>query len=384
MGLFASISGGQSYVSFQEQLQEAIDDPDVKSIILAVDSPGGSVDGAQAAAEAVFAARDMKPICSYVDGQMCSAAYWIGAAASKTYIGSDTDVVGSIGVVAQHVDTSAAEYMRGIKVTDITAGKYKRITSQHQSLTPEGRGVIQDQIDHIYSVFVDSVARNRGTDAQTVLSNMADGRVFVGQKAIDAGLVDGKMTLSQLMKQMQSQGSVAKSGGAMSQTANQQRGSKPMAEETTYTVAQMESAKKEAHDAAFAAGVAQGRTEGATAERERIQAVEKALLPGHEKLIADFKFDGKTTGAEAALQVVQAENTLRGEELKKLRASAPNPVPESAGSAASDAEASKDAGAKKEVDPEALAAKATDLVAQAKKDGKVISFAAAVAQLTAK
>lgn len=203
MSLFSSISGGQSYQSFQQELQQALDDPDVKAIILSIDSPGGTVDGVQAAADAVYAARDVKPIYAFVDGQMCSAAYLIGSSASQAYIGSDFDVVGSIGVVTQHIDTSAAEYMRGVKVTDITAGKYKRIASQHAPLSPEGRSAIQDQLDHMYSVFVDAVARNRGVNVDTVLSRMADGRIFTGQKAIDAGLVDGKMTLTGLMQKMQ-------------------------------------------------------------------------------------------------------------------------------------------------------------------------------------
>lgn len=205
MGLFGQISGGQSYQSFQSELQQALDDPTVSAIILQIDSPGGAVDGAQQAADAVFAARSVKPICALVDGQMCSAAYWVGSSASKVYIGSDVDVVGSIGVVTQHVDTSAAEYMQGIKVTDITAGKYKRIASQHSPLSPEGRGAIQDQLDHVYGVFVDAVARNRSVAADTVVNKMADGRVFRGQQAIAAGLVDGKIALPALIKQLRGQ-----------------------------------------------------------------------------------------------------------------------------------------------------------------------------------
>ena len=60
----------------------------------------------------------------------------------------------------------------------------------------------------------------------------------------------------------------------------------------------------------FQAGTAEGQTAGATAERARIQAVEAQTLPGHEKLIAQLKFDGKTTGPEAAVQVLTAEKTV--------------------------------------------------------------------------
>jgi len=384
MGLFQQISGGQSYTSLQQDLAQALADPEVTSIILTIDSPGGAVDGVQAAGDAIYAARSQKPIAAYVDGKATSAAYWLGSAASQMYIGSDTDQVGSIGVISQHIDTSNAEHQRGVKITDIAAGRYKAVGSQHAPLSAQDRNAIQDHLDQLYGTFVDTVARNRGVDAQTVQQKMADGRVFVGQKAIDAGLVDGKMTLPQLMQQMKSEGGAMPGRPRMSQPQHQPKGSQPMAEETTYTVAQMDAAKKEAHDAAFAAGIAQGRTEGATAERERIQAVEKSLLPGHEKLIAELKFDGKTSGAEAALQVLQAENKLRGEELTRMRSQAPPPVPPSGGSQAADAEAANAKAPEAVIDPSAVAEQARSLVAKAKTEGKFLSFAQAVAQVTAK
>jgi capsid assembly protease len=384
MSLFSQISGGQSYQSFVSELQQAGSDPEVMGIIVTVDSPGGAVDGTQQAANAVYAMRSVKPICTLVNGEMCSAAYWIGSAASEAYISSDTDVVGSIGVVTQHVDTSAAEYLRGIKVTDITAGKYKRIASQHAPLTPEGRSSIEDQLDHVYGVFLGDVARNLNTDADTVHAKMGDGRVFRGQQAIDAGLVVGKMTLPQLMQKMKSQQGGANSGAPNPKPMQKGKTSMSAENETTFTAAQLQAAKDEAHKAGLTAGLVQGRAEGATAERERIQAVEKVALPGHEKLIATLKFDGKTSGPEAAVQVLAAENTLRGDELAKLRAEAPKPVPASPGSAAADAEA---ANAKKEptaIDAGAVAEQARTLVAKAKAEGKNLSFASAVAQLTAK
>ena len=378
MSLFSSISGGQSYQSFQQQLQQAVDDPEVKAIILSIDSPGGTVDGVQAAADALYAARDVKPVCAYVDGQMCSAAYLIGSAASQAYIGSDFDVVGSIGVVIQHIDTSAAEYMRGVKITDITAGKYKRISSQHAPLTPEGRGAIQDQLDHMYSMFVDAVARNRGVDVETVLSKMADGRVFTGQKAIDAGLVDGKMTFPQLMQKMQAQPGAA---GAPNST---QKGAIKMAaetQETTYTAAQLKAAEDAALQVGIATGNEQGRAEGAKAERERIQAVEAALLPGHEKLIAELKFDGKTSGPEAAQKVVEAEKALQAEKLTQMRSEAAGAVPASAPDLNADAAAASEK--KPEIDAKTLADKASALVSKAKAEGKTLTPEAAVAQVLA-
>lgn len=195
--MFTQISGATSTQLLAKDFETAMADPSVHSIVLAVDSPGGSVDGTQAMADTVRAARDTgrKAIVAVADGMMASAAYWIGSAADKVYISGDTTSVGSIGVVAKHMDYSKAEEAAGVKVTEISAGKYKRVASQHEPLSQEGRQTLQDQVDHIYSVFVDAVAANRGVSTERVLSKMADGKLFIGKQAIDAGLVDGVSTI---------------------------------------------------------------------------------------------------------------------------------------------------------------------------------------------
>ena len=199
MNLFSQISGGASTELIGRDFRAALADPAVHALILRVDSPGGSVDGTQELARMIHGARGVKPIATYVDGMMASAAYWIGSAADKIYIGSDTDAVGSIGVVASHTDYSRREEMMGIKTTEIYAGKYKRIASEHHPLSEAGQQYMQDMVDYLYSVFVGEVASQRGTDTETVLKNMADGRVFIGQQAVSAGLVDGVSTLDQLI-----------------------------------------------------------------------------------------------------------------------------------------------------------------------------------------
>ena len=202
MNLFSDISGGVSTQMLAQTFQDAIDDPTVHSIVLAIDSPGGTVDGTQNVADVVFANRGKKKVVAIASGMMASAAYWIGSAAHEVLISSDTDRVGSIGVVATHFDFSKRDEKNGVKITEIAAGKYKRIASEHEPLTPEGRQTIQDQIDHVYSIFVDSVAKHRGVSSQEVLDRMADGRVFLGKKARDAGLVDGVSTMDALVSRL--------------------------------------------------------------------------------------------------------------------------------------------------------------------------------------
>lgn len=203
MNMMSRISGGASTELVGRDLRAAMDDPRVHAVLLAIDSPGGSVDGTQTLADQVFAARGRKPIVAWADGAMTSGAYWIGSAASEAYISGDTVFTGSIGVAMQHVDISRYEEKIGIKTTDIYAGRYKRMASENAPLSDEGRAMLQSMVDQIYSVFVDQVARNRGTDTDTVLKNMADGRLFVGRAAITAGLVDGVSTLDALIVDLQ-------------------------------------------------------------------------------------------------------------------------------------------------------------------------------------
>jgi signal peptide peptidase SppA len=198
MNMFSKISGGVSTELIGRDFKQALNDPSIESIVFYIDSPGGSVDGTQDLAKMINSARGKKDIIAYTDGMMASAAYWIGSAADKVFISGDTTQLGSIGVVAQHMDISKAEEKMGIKTTEIVAGKYKRIASRYAPLTEDGKTTLQEAVDYIYSVFVNDVATFRSVDIEKALS-MADGKVFMGKQAIDAGLADGVMSLPDLI-----------------------------------------------------------------------------------------------------------------------------------------------------------------------------------------
>ena len=115
-------------------------------------------------------------------------------------------VMGSIGVVATHVDMSERERQSGVKTSEITAGAYKRISSAYEPLSAAGRADLQRQVDGIYGVFVEAVAHNRGVDIETVLTKMADGKIFIGMEAIEAGLADGVKSRAQLIAELSNGG----------------------------------------------------------------------------------------------------------------------------------------------------------------------------------
>lgn len=203
MNLMSQISGGCSSQLTANDFATALNDPAVKGIILSIDSPGGTVDGTFELADIVYQGRGVKPIVCFSDGMIASAAYAIGSACDSIYISGDTNPIGSIGVVSGHRDFSAQETMRGIKTTEVTAGAFKRVASQYEPLTADGRAEIQAKVDYLYAGFVDTVARNRGVSKEKVLTDMADGRVFLGHQAINNGLVDGVSTMPTIIAAMQ-------------------------------------------------------------------------------------------------------------------------------------------------------------------------------------
>ena len=318
MNMFSQISGGTSSELVGRTIQEACADPAVHSIVLSVDSPGGTVDGTQTLADIV--AGCTKPIVTLASGTMCSAAYWVGSAANACYITDSTTQVGSIGVVATHTDVSGQQAAQGVKTTEIYAGAYKRIASSYAPLTKEGKQSIQDSVDYTYGLFVDAVAKNRNCSADVVLKNMADGRIFIGQQAIDAGLVDGVSTLDQLVQQLNANRTGASQGGlnraGVAQTVP------PQSTQGAAMPITREQLAAEAPDVLAAI-----RQEGATAERERIQAIEATAIPGHEALISALKFDGKSTAGDAALAIVAAEKKARSAQAVALASDAPAALP---------------------------------------------------------
>jgi capsid assembly protease len=195
MNLFMEISGGLSIERITAQFKEALADPQARAIALIIDSPGGSIDGIFELSELIYTARAVKPVISLAYSKAASAGYLLAAAASMVYATDVATSVGSIGVVAVHEDRSAKDALSGIVTTEIYRGKYKRIITAGP-LTEEGRLSLSEKVDYYYTLFIDAVARYRGVSSDTVLTKMSTDVTdyFIGQQAVDAGLIDGIMT----------------------------------------------------------------------------------------------------------------------------------------------------------------------------------------------
>lgn len=319
MNLFTQVSGGVSTDLLARDLKAAIDDPSIRAIVLAIDSPGGTVDGTVDIARLVFESRGVKPIVAYTDGTMASAAYWIGSATDKVYIGNDATLVGSIGVVAMHQDVSRAEEQRGIKTTEVYAGRYKRIASQYAPLSEEGRAYLQDRVDYLYSVFISAVADNRGVRVEKVLKDMADGKVFSGKQAMEAGLVDGVATLDALIADLKSGGGPGNNAKRKERSMSEIKEAATAAETPVITAEIIAEKYPNIHKGIRDEGYKAGLAEGSTAERERIRGVFSLLRPGREKLVSEFMFDGKSTKANASVAILEAEDAKKEAHLKAIK-----------------------------------------------------------------
>jgi signal peptide peptidase SppA len=187
-------SGLQSYESIRSQFGDAVADPRIRGILLDVDSPGGEVGGLFDLADEIFAARQEKPVYAVANDEAFSAAYALASSAEKLFV-TRTGGVGSVGVIAVHLDQSGFDEKVGRKFTAVYAGARKNDFSTHQPLTDDARATLQTEIDWLYEIFVGAVGRNR--DLKAALVRNTEAGLFYGEKALSAGLADRVGTFDQ-------------------------------------------------------------------------------------------------------------------------------------------------------------------------------------------
>ena len=186
-GAMDAASGLTSYASISAQINAAINDPSVDAVLLDIDSPGGEAGGAFDLADEIVSARSTKPIWAVANDDAFSAAYAIACSAERIYL-TRTGGVGSIGVIALHVDQTQRDALDGYRYTAIYAGDRKNDLSPHLPLSNEASTALQTEVDRLYEMFVSTVANNRGLDAQTVRDTQAG--LFYAGDAIEAGFAD--------------------------------------------------------------------------------------------------------------------------------------------------------------------------------------------------
>lgn len=194
-----ALFGFGNYEDVQARFDAAVTDPSIDAILLEIDSPGGEAAGAFDLADRIFAARGSKPVWAIANDSAFSAAYAIGSATDKLFL-TRTGGVGSIGVLAAHVDQSGYDEKQGVKVTTITAGARKNDFNAHEPLSEDAAGFLQAEVNRLYGMFVDTVARNRGITPDTVRASEA--ALFFGDDAVKASLADGVGTVESTVQSL--------------------------------------------------------------------------------------------------------------------------------------------------------------------------------------
>jgi len=182
VSLMETLCGGFDLANAQKGLEQAMADPEIKHIVLDINSPGGTVTGVPEFAAMVRRAREVKPVITYTETLMCSAAMWIGAQA-EMIIATPSARVGSIGVYQTWLDDSLANEMEGYRRELFEAGKHKAIGLR--PLTEEERAIFQAGVDEIHAEFKAEVRNFR-----TVPDEACEGLVYWGADAQRVGLVD--------------------------------------------------------------------------------------------------------------------------------------------------------------------------------------------------
>jgi len=241
----SSYATGYDYIRLAAMQAEA--DEEVSGIVYLHNSNGGEVAGNFDLVDDL--ARLSKPSVAIVDENAYSASYSLASAADKIVV-ARTGGVGSIGVLTAHMDLSKALSDFGVAITFVHAGKHKVDGNPFQPLGDSVKNRMQARIDGLYNEFVNTVARNRGISSEAVRGTEA--LTYTGQDAIDIGLADAVQApheaLAAFIDELKE-----KPAGAMTMSTEQ--------------------TPKETAAAVTQADLDAARAEGASAERERIQAI---------------------------------------------------------------------------------------------------------------
>jgi signal peptide peptidase SppA len=200
-GYLDAASGLLAYGEIGDAIATAMDEPSVRGVILDVDSPGGEVGGLFDLVERIgtIKAHSSKPLWAVANESALSAAYALASTADRLYV-TQTGEVGSVGVVAVHVDESAADAKAGFAWTFLFAGESKVDGNAHEPLSARARVTIQADVDNLYAQLCGLVAANRGLTSETVRGTNAS--VYRGELAIRAGLADRLGTLDLAIAEM--------------------------------------------------------------------------------------------------------------------------------------------------------------------------------------
>lgn len=203
----SSFTDGTSTVLARKDIRSAASDPSIKSILLSIESPGGTFSGTSELADDISQAATKKPVYAHVTDLCASAAYWLASAATEISA-NEASLVGSIGTYMVVSDYSGKASQTGVKVHVVKAGQFKGMAEPGTALSTEQLAEIQRHVDSRNQFFLDAIAKNRRkTMKQT--QELADGRIHSAKEAVSLGLIDRVSTFEDALQRAMG-GSVSK------------------------------------------------------------------------------------------------------------------------------------------------------------------------------
>ncbi|RMV84778.1 S49 family peptidase [Pseudomonas amygdali] len=307
--LFTEISGATSTQVLATDLQSALDDPSIKSIILNIDSPGGVAAGINELADQIHAGRARKRIVAYVGGTGASAAYWLASAASEIVI-DETALLGSIGVVVEAVvEGEASSGRKRYQIVSRNAPN-KRL----DMATEEGRAKVGETVDAMGEVFVAKVARNLGVASDAVPAMGDFGGLRVGAAAVESGLAHRLGSLEGLITELAKPAATQPRTFTMTTVNSTAQLREALAAGTDPNTIEIASASQPELETART----QASAQAVTAERERIKGINGLASKGFETEITAAIDSGASVEA-TALQLFKAAQD-RGISLSAIKA----------------------------------------------------------------
>lgn len=291
-----SKSGMTSYEGLKAQLLDAAADPEIKSIVLDINSPGGEAGGAFDLAQTIRDVKTQKRVVAVVNDMAASAAYAIASSASEI-VASSTSSLGSIGVVMTHLDRSAEMQAKGIKPTFIYAGAHKVDGHPFAPLPDNVRADLQAAVDSYYEQFVSSVAAGRGQRLSADQARATEARMFIGAEAVKLGLADRVGSFENVLADL----TAASTGKRQS---IEQTGAIQMAHNEGVSAAETAENQVEANEAHLDVVAEDAFVAGTEAERARIGAIIRSSeAEGRADLALSLALD-------TSLSVIEAEKVL--------------------------------------------------------------------------
>jgi signal peptide peptidase SppA len=187
--------------SLGRYISVAADNPNISSIILEIDSPGGTLSGTQTLVDTIKQAVAKKPVLAFVnEGMMASAAYWIGSAATEIYASQKTDLIGSIGVYQTMVDATKRWEDLGYKIKDVYAAQSSEKNEEYREFVEKGTTKLTENAVKIAAnIFINAIKTNRGDKIDVKQDDPFEGRLYYAYEAEKIGLIDGIKNFDQVV-----------------------------------------------------------------------------------------------------------------------------------------------------------------------------------------